>query len=109
MKTSESAGAHRTADLEGLKPVRVPSWLREGEVIESGLVPGPWHSQPALPRLTLPHLDTSSLPHATQERGTPPKPHPCNQSAPTQTEKSDRTGGAQKQRERTKTRTDQHK
>lgn len=28
-----------TAGFEGLKPVRAPSWLRDGEVAESGMVP----------------------------------------------------------------------
>ncbi|KAG7227489.1 hypothetical protein INR49_005303 [Caranx melampygus] len=58
-KTSKPAGARRSAGLEGLKLVRAPSWPREGEWAEPGMVPSPGQltasSAPAPPRLSLPH------------------------------------------------------
>ena len=63
------------ACLEGLNPVRVPSWLSEGKWAEPGTVPGPSaHSQ------LCPYPATDSLHHATQEPGSPPKPSPVTRA-----------------------------
>lgn len=64
--------AWQTAGLEGLKPVRTPSWLRKGEWAEPGMVPALTASS-ATPA-------TGSRHHATQEHGTPPKPHPVTRA-----------------------------
>lgn len=65
-ETSEPVSEQQIADFKGLNPGRAPSWLREGEWAEPGVVPGTGthsHFCPTPPpaALTMPHKNTRLL------------------------------------------------